>query len=349
MAEEMVKPSILLNNSKRAMSETEEEVKGKLAMLSFKSTLRNMANPKCWKGFSASKGKLMLEQGYLTLSDDPEGSEMKVVGTLRVIGLVGIMLLVGILKSITGLAMCLGLGNLVSGLLTEEVLVLILGNSGVKTSVETSGQVIPKTGNANTVGRRDNMVKNKVGSKGAGYSGTNVKNPRGFRFDILKDMEDDVRDVPRPKKGRGGAVKTKDELSEVTNLKTTPNSSKKPNNYKVTTTVGEGGHKKIGESPNKGENKAMCNTSSGNEPIDLWLGNQTAPVEDKSQAIKEEVGVLQQLHLDIVNATKTNLPSDSDVMDYYNDLDQPSEDGSRNKINISGAYQSSFDCGLQTS
>ncbi|KAL5826649.1 hypothetical protein ACOSQ3_018488 [Xanthoceras sorbifolium] len=331
MAEEMVKPSILLNNSKRAMSETEEEVKGKLAMLSFKSTLRNMANPKCWKGFSASKGKLMLEQGYLTLSDDPEGSEMSVQFSQNDREEKEPEIIPPPQPEVTNKYVCpwMYVSYNRGGRNSQSHWVGRNNAVGRNFKINNGFGYVSgsgKFGNANTVGRRDNMVKNKVGSKGAGYSGTNVKNPRGFRFDILKDMEDDVRDVPRPKKGRGGAVKTKDVLYEVTNLKTTPNSSKKPNNYKVTATVGEGGHKKTGESPNKGENKAMCNTSSGNEPIDLWLGNQTAPVEDKSQAIKEEVCVLQQLHLDIVNATKTNLPSDSDVMDYYNDLDQPSED-----------------------
>ncbi|KAL5865790.1 hypothetical protein ACOSQ3_003304 [Xanthoceras sorbifolium] len=58
MVDEMAKPSNLSISSKRARSEVEEEVRSKPAVASFKSTLLNMANLKCGKGFGAAKEKI---------------------------------------------------------------------------------------------------------------------------------------------------------------------------------------------------------------------------------------------------------------------------------------------------
>ncbi|KAL5838546.1 hypothetical protein ACOSQ3_015715 [Xanthoceras sorbifolium] len=62
------------SNSKRARSKTVEEERSKHATASLKSTLLNMANPKCWKGFGAAKEKLKIEQGDCILTEGPEMS-----------------------------------------------------------------------------------------------------------------------------------------------------------------------------------------------------------------------------------------------------------------------------------
>ncbi|KAL5821286.1 hypothetical protein ACOSQ3_023168 [Xanthoceras sorbifolium] len=64
MVDETAKPSNSSISSKRARSESGEEVRSKPAVVSFKSTLLNMANSKCWKEFGATKEKLRGGRNY---------------------------------------------------------------------------------------------------------------------------------------------------------------------------------------------------------------------------------------------------------------------------------------------
>ncbi|KAL5767863.1 hypothetical protein ACOSP7_014445 [Xanthoceras sorbifolium] len=62
-------------STKRAQSRTETEELHK-SMPSFKTKLMNMATPKSWEGFGVSKGKLLIEQDDVQISEEPDGPAM---------------------------------------------------------------------------------------------------------------------------------------------------------------------------------------------------------------------------------------------------------------------------------
>ncbi|KAL5763132.1 hypothetical protein ACOSP7_019396 [Xanthoceras sorbifolium] len=194
----------------------------------------------------------------------------------------------------------------------------------------------------------EGVAKEKFGFK---YVETNVKaagKSGGSRFDVLKDLEAGDSDIGKLQKGKATEAKQKGVLSEVTNLKLPTANSKKHTKAKVTSLTGDTGNeqrKKRG-STNKGKKQLIQISSSEQDKVYSWpvipAPNSSANIIDNLQSAREENGVLQQLHQDIMSTMKTDKQDDNIMTENNRDCQQPSEDGNANKVDISKADERYF-------
>ncbi|KAH7565221.1 hypothetical protein JRO89_XS09G0167400 [Xanthoceras sorbifolium] len=229
-------------------------------------------------------------------------------------------------------------------------------NSGdigfIKSKFEDNGPVISKyCATKNLEIRGGGVLMEKVGFKYAGTSSINTGKSKGSRFDILKDLTDFDSEEGNFQKGKGVDFKVKGVLSKVTNLKVTTSGSKKPRKAKGSFKLGDSGcsQKKTDGSSSKGKKQLMRNTNSGNEKslfYSGWPADSSIEVRaDNSQVVREEIGVLQQLHQDIANAMKNDQIPDSGGMDSSKDLAQPSDARIRDKqinLGMASSFNSEF-------
>ncbi|KAL5781456.1 hypothetical protein ACOSP7_006485 [Xanthoceras sorbifolium] len=193
------------------------------------------------------------------------------------------------------------------------------------------------------------MKKDKVGFKYTGTSLNNASRAGGFRFDILNYLAENNCEEGVIQKSKGVDLKQKEVLTEVTNLKEKIRVNKKFDKSKVSSTVRDGyySQKKSGTASSKAKKQLMHNTSSGNEKQPLRAGIFEDIIHDdrvdNSQSVRDEVGVPQQLHRDIKNATKTNQASDFGGLGSSMGIYQPTVTEIRSKIDITKANQSCFE------
>ncbi|KAL5848894.1 hypothetical protein ACOSQ4_006907 [Xanthoceras sorbifolium] len=241
-------------NSKRPRSDAKVEDQGRPNTASFKSTLLNMANPKCWEGLGYGKERLRIEQGVIKYYEDSKGR--------------------------TGADNQLHKGRKCGS--------SVLGNNSRNTS--KGGHGLRKDNGS----FRYNTQSNETNSKA-----------KGSRFEVLGE-DDDVT----TKGNQGQVCKNTEVLADISNVKATSKVNSKKNVKAM-----RGGIKIQTINNNTTHKKAAVNSNSSV----LDVGHMKISAKDKQKGnparevavtidmeAKDEIGVLQQLHLDVLSAMDTS-------------------------------------------